>query len=827
MKVLKRKMLNVLLAFVMVFSFAFSGWGGIFTAMSVKAETAVVELTFNTLGLNGGENNDNTFGDNKYYTCIRFTTGVFSGDASGAFDFSDLTEKASYVGSGNTDGQWGFAPAYSKWPQGYKNDAVFNFIYLWTANKPASDDTIAMKAGSYFTFSGTFADGSGACDDKYVLAEDINLKFNGTAWETYVPVVDNTQWVTEFTNDGQFVVGNYNGDAVNYPYEIIDGSTESLPAGYTGAVAKIGSKVNGGAAYINIDFTTSQIPATDVESVVARVYSPDYTADDLLRINGVSGSLAAANLSTWCDVALPLDTIKGADGNLGSFGFGLRDKGTVSDYFYIDSITVNMVKPPESVPVTFTGVHSYWNNYFYSDAYCSIIEFSGGIGVGSLDGDYSDVFAKATLDGQPVDTANLSFVCRAWIDGGADSIIMQWVTIPAAGSILHIPAGAKFTNGGSDTNIYEFAQDLYLKSNGTTWETYTPPVEPEVAPVTFTNINVTWNNYSYENTYCTFLQFDGGISGNGGLDGDYSDLLSKMTINGEAVDGSNFSFICPNWIGASGGIIFRFVTNPAVGAKMVLPAGATFTIGGSDTNVYKITADITLVFNGSIWAEPVKVSYSVYETMDPEVIHTYTTTQNTDGSFTYTLPEYEREGKVLLGYVMNYMENEAVAQTFIPSGEYTTDATVLAFIALWGEFKTLDGASIRISSAETSGIRWTTNIDEEGFNNIAYWAKNGFTFGTELSADGFDENFDIVANVWKVENSQYTGVLTDINSKYYTQEFTARGYVDITYHNGVTKRIYAIANDTTRSIKEVAEKAIASGDYSGTQLTILQQIAGV
>ena len=45
--------------------------------------------------------------------------------------------------------------------------------------------------------------------------------------------------------------------------------------------------------------------------------------------------------------------------------------------------------------------------------------------------------------------------------------------------------------------------------------------------------------------------------------------------------------------------------------------------------------------------------------------------------------------------------------------------------------------------------------------------------------------------------------------KYYSQEFTGRGYVDITYRNGVTKRIYAIANDTTRSIKQVAEKAIA------------------
>jgi hypothetical protein len=150
------------------------------------------------------------------------------------------------------------------------------------------------------------------------------------------------------------------------------------------------------------------------------------------------------------------------------------------------------------------------------------------------------------------------------------------------------------------------------------------------------------------------------------------------------------------------------------------------------------------------------------------------------------------------------------------------------FIALWGEFNTIDGASIRIASAETSGIRWTTTIDKEGYNNIAYWAKDAFTFGTELSADGFSENFDIVAKVWKVEGAEYTGVLIDINSKYYTTEFTARGYVDITYHNGETKRIYATANDTTRSIQQVAERALAdeTAGFTSAEQTILRKIAG-
>ena len=694
MKVLKRKMLNVLLAFVMVFSFAFSGWGGIFTAMSVKAETAVVELTYKSMQFQNNEENAGS-----YWTSVCFYPsvgdGVSSGNASGpiAADFSDLLAKTTYSGSENTiiysaACHWG-------WTTDTKSN-TFSFIYLRTTSAPVAGDTIQLKKGAWFVTGGNI-------DDKYVLAEDINLQFNGTQWEYYIPVVDNTQWVTEFTNNGQFVVGNYGGDAVSFPYEIIDGSTLDLPAGYTGAVTKVGSKINGGAAYINIDFTASQIPAVIVESVVARVYSPDYTTADELRINNAGstvGGAGAYNLSNWCDVSLPLNLITGADGNLGSFAFGLRDKGTVSDYFYIDSITVNMVKPVEPVNVTFTHINSDWNNN------------------------------SATL------------------------------------------------------------------GNG---------------------------------MYYTILHIDGLTSSGYYTQGDdWTEMMANATINGEA---SYFSFCPASFIAGPNAsadfIVMYSATAPTAGDEFFIPAGTTFKVGGNDTNVYKLTNDISLKFNGTAWVEPVKTTYSVYENMDPEIIHTYTTTQNVDGSFTYTLPEYAREGKVLFGYVMNYMENEAIKQTFIPSGEYTTNVSVLAFIALWGEFTTIDGASIRISSAETSGIRWTTNIDSEGFGNVVNWATKGFKFGTELSADGFAENFDIAANIWKVEGSQYTGVLTDINSKYYTQEFTARGYVDITYHNGVTKRIYAIANDTTRSIKEVAEKAIASGDYSGTQLSILKQIAGV
>ncbi len=557
---------------------------------------------------------------------------------------------------------------------------------------------------------------------------------------------ETTAMETEFTNNGQFSLSEYSGVA----YSFVDGATEGLPAGSKGAVLKI---ADNGAAYVNVDFSASKISASAVESVVVRAYSPDYTADDELRINNGSGTVGGAgahNMSTWCDIALPLNYITAENGDLGAFALGLRDKDTISPYFYIDSITVKM---KETTKVTFTGIHSYWNHATDIGDYHSILEFSGGIGVGDLLADYSNLLAMMTLNDQPIDTANVSFICRNWLDGKGDSIIMKWVTSPAEGAILKFPAGATFTNGSADTKLYEIAEDIYLKFNGAKWEGYTPPAEVVTTPVTFTNINPTWNdntdilgngihytvihlaglqtsgyytqgddwtdmmakstinggasyfnfcpasyiagpdaasdfiilfsataptagdiffipagttfkvggqdaniyelatdicltfngtawevktstqpetppvtpeeppvetvpvsfgqvhaewnNYDYavEGCYCTFIMMDGSIGG-GGLDGDFTDLLSKTTLNDQPIDTENVSFICPAWIGANNGIILRFKTLPDNNSILKMPAGATFTVGGEDTNVYEIAEDIELKIKNGKWGVP-------------------------------------------------------------------------------------------------------------------------------------------------------------------------------------------------------------------------------
>ena len=144
----------------------------------------------------------------------------------------------------------------------------------------------------------------------------------------------------EFTNNGQFTVSPYS-DSMTLSYEF----DESLPAGSEGAVMRI--KTVAGQAYVNVDFSNAQLKASDVESISVRAYSPDYTSADEFRFNNVSvsGNIGKHDMSTWCDI--PVDVSKIAtdeNGYLTTITVGLRDKGTISTYLYIDSITVKEVE---------------------------------------------------------------------------------------------------------------------------------------------------------------------------------------------------------------------------------------------------------------------------------------------------------------------------------------------------------------------------------------------------------------------------------------------------------------------------------------------------
>ena len=138
---------------------------------------------------------------------------------------------------------------------------------------------------------------------------------------------------TEFTNNGQFTVSKYNGAV---PFEYVDGASEKgLPAGYTGSVLKITTV--SGAAYTTLDFSASNIKASSVESIVVRIYSPDFTlGTDEFRTNvATDGSnqvqygASTYDISTWCDVTLnatSIATMTDANGNLALVSVGVRER---------------------------------------------------------------------------------------------------------------------------------------------------------------------------------------------------------------------------------------------------------------------------------------------------------------------------------------------------------------------------------------------------------------------------------------------------------------------------------------------------------------------
>ena len=183
----------------------------------------------------------------------------------------------------------------------------------------------------------------------------------------------------------------------------------------------------------------------------------------------------------------------------------------------------------------------------------------------------------------------------------------------------------------------------------------------------------------------------------------------------------------------------------------------------------------------------------------------------------------EEAGKVYLGW-MNTTTNELVSPyTVMRKGGY--EACVL-------DYDTVNGASVRI--AGRSGIRFQTMFDAEQYTELK---EAGFikSFGTlitytdTLTSVGKDftiENYQDEASFAKVENTKGVFDYTDKNDKVwkaytlgvvdiedYTKAYSARGYLVISYSNGVSHTVYTdyIEADNSRSIADVANRIKTTG----------------
>ena len=180
-------------------------------------------------------------------------------------------------------------------------------------------------------------------------------------------------------------------------------------------------------------------------------------------------------------------------------------------------------------------------------------------------------------------------------------------------------------------------------------------------------------------------------------------------------------------------------------------------------------------------------------------------------------------GKVYLGW-LNTTTNELVSPyTVMRKGGY--EACVL-------DYDTVNGASVRI--AGRSGIRFQTMFDAEQYTELK---EAGFiqSFGTlitytdTLTSVGKDftiESYQDEASFAKVENTKGVFDYTDKNDKVwkaytlgvvdiedYTKAYSARGYLVISYSNGVSHTVYTdyIEADNSRSIADVANRIKTTG----------------
>ena len=379
---------------------------------------------------------------------------------------------------------------------------------------------------------------------------------------------------TEFSGNGQFAVTKYS----NVSFDYVDGAAEGLPAGYNGSVLKVDS--SSGAAYTTVDFSASKILAKDVESIVVRAYSPDYTADDEFRTTSTTNVLrqygaGKYDMSTWCDIPLSKESIADmtdTNGYLSAISLGLRDKGTISQYFYVDSITVNV---KQTTKVSFNALHDMWNNYAYDNAGCTFIQFHGGIsGNGDLNANFTDLMAKATLDGAPLDASNFSFYCPNWI-GASDGIIMRVGTNPNVGAVLTFPKGACFNIGGTDTNIYEIAEEISFQFNGSAWAVYEKPVAIDKA--TFKGVWGTAGDFNNQST--VLLQYsctaDWNYADKGNLT---SKIVMRNSQTGAAATANENTLVGwegQKWIvvrGLAGYDVLEIVSGGTFGGGIEIPA---------------------------------------------------------------------------------------------------------------------------------------------------------------------------------------------------------------------------------------------------------------
>ena len=258
---------------------------------------------------------------------------------------------------------------------------------------------------------------------------------------------------TEFTNNGQFEVKTSDWGDV---YEFIDGTS----VGGTGAVIKINRHDGTGTAAFKLDFTSSGLRASAVQSIIVRVKAvnavvgQDYFRTAKNNGNNYHDYSKSDDLNIWHEYTLDATSmaqLTNNDGTLGSVDIAVRTK-TAGVIAYFDSVTI---VPSLAAAFTDNGkfdiLSSNWHDSF---------EFIDGTSVGGT----GAVLKVMRTDGTGTATFKLDLSPSGLRASNVESIILR---IKVVNFTLGTDEFRTSKNTGSDWVHYGTSDDL------TTWHEYT------------------------------------------------------------------------------------------------------------------------------------------------------------------------------------------------------------------------------------------------------------------------------------------------------------------------------------------------------------------
>ena len=176
-----------------------------------------------------------------------------------------------------------------------------------------------------------------------------------------------------------------------------------------------------------------------------------------------------------------------------------------------------------------------------------------------------------------------------------------------------------------------------------------------------------------------------------------------------------------------------------------------------------------------------------------------------------------------------------------------TQATQL--YAVWIGLELEDGASVRLNStADASGIRFTTDVDKSNYKKLSSYILGTGTFvvpteylaKVEFAHSSFDDAryyMDVKTNTWRVQSEdvdvwKYAAALVSFPKSQYARSLSARAYLKINFTSG-EGYVYTIYDEevNSRSMYQVATSAYNDdkNDYkSNTQiLDYLNSVADI